>query len=81
VINSSSADPSDAVKDITAGLGSEAVIDFVNNTKTAPTSVNMLRKRGKLLVVGVVWRFPRYEFSNYSIKSIYFDRSVDWHIC
>jgi propanol-preferring alcohol dehydrogenase len=46
VINSSLADPSDAVKDITAGLGSEAVIDFVNNTKTAPTSVNMLRKRG-----------------------------------
>ena len=53
VINSSSADPSNAIKDITAGLGSEAVIDFVNNTKTAPTSVNMLRKRGKLVMVGL----------------------------
>lgn len=52
-INSSSADPSKTIKDITAGLGSEAVIDFVNNTKTAPTSVNMLRKRGKLVMVGL----------------------------
>ena len=69
MINSSSADPSDAVKDITAGLGSEVVIDFVNNTKRAPTSVNMLRKRGKLIVVGVVWRFPRYEFSNIPLRA------------
>lgn len=52
-INSSSADASKTIKDITAGLGSEAVIDFVNNTKTAPTSVNMLRKRGKLVMVGL----------------------------
>jgi alcohol dehydrogenase, propanol-preferring len=30
-----------------------AVIDFVNNTKTAPASINMLRKRGKLVLVGL----------------------------
>jgi alcohol dehydrogenase, propanol-preferring len=52
-INSSSADASKTIKGITAGLGSEAVIDFVNNTKTAPASVNMLRKRGKLVMVGL----------------------------
>jgi alcohol dehydrogenase, propanol-preferring len=53
MINSISTDPSKVIKDITAGLGSDAVIDFVNNTKTAPTSVNMLRKRGKLIMVGL----------------------------
>ena len=52
-INSLSTNPSDAVKEITSGLGSEAVIDFVNNTKTAPASVIMLRKRGKLVLVGL----------------------------
>jgi alcohol dehydrogenase, propanol-preferring len=31
--------------------GSEAVTDFVNNTKTAPTSIEMLRKRRKLVMV------------------------------
>jgi propanol-preferring alcohol dehydrogenase len=53
MINSISTDPSKVIKDIIAGLGSDAVIDFVNNTKTAPTSVNMLRKRGKLVMVGL----------------------------
>jgi propanol-preferring alcohol dehydrogenase len=52
-INSGSADPVQAVKDLTKGLGAEAVIDFVNNTKTAPNSFNMLRKRGTLVMVGL----------------------------
>lgn len=33
--------------------GSETGTDFVNNTKTAPTSIEMLRKRGKLGMVGL----------------------------
>jgi propanol-preferring alcohol dehydrogenase len=33
--------------------GYEAVTDFVNDTKTAPTSIEMLRKRGKLVMVGL----------------------------
>ncbi len=53
VVNSSSADPSKAIKDMTAGLGGEAVIDFVNNAKTAPASINMLKKRGRLVMVGL----------------------------
>jgi alcohol dehydrogenase, propanol-preferring len=52
-INSITADPVKTIKDITGGLGSEAVLDFVNNTKTAPNSINMLRKRGKLVMVGL----------------------------
>lgn len=52
-INSGSADPVQAIKGLTKGLGAEAVIDFVNNTKTAPNSFNMLRKRGKMVMVGL----------------------------
>ncbi|HEY9388059.1 MAG TPA: alcohol dehydrogenase [Nitrososphaeraceae archaeon] len=52
-INSIMVDPVKTIKDITGGLGSEAVLDFVNNTKTAPNSINMLRKRGKLVMVGL----------------------------
>jgi alcohol dehydrogenase, propanol-preferring len=48
-----SGDPVQGVKDLTNGLGAEAVIDFVNNSKTAPNSFNMMRKRGKLVMVGL----------------------------
>lgn len=53
IINSGAGDSVKGVKDITNGLGAEAVIDFVNNAKTAPNSLNMLRKRGKLVMVGL----------------------------
>jgi propanol-preferring alcohol dehydrogenase len=53
IINSGAGDPVKGVKDITNNLGAEAVIDFVNNAKTAPNSLNMLRKRGKLVMVGL----------------------------
>lgn len=52
-VNSGVGDPVHGIKDITKGLGAEAVIDFVNNGKTAPNSFNMLRKRGKLVMVGL----------------------------
>jgi propanol-preferring alcohol dehydrogenase len=53
IINSGAGDPVKGVKDITGNLGAEAVIDFVNNGKTAPNSINMLRKRGRLVMVGL----------------------------
>jgi propanol-preferring alcohol dehydrogenase len=53
LINSGAGDPVKGVKDITNSLGAEAVIDFVNNAKTAPNSLNMLRKRGSLVMVGL----------------------------
>ena len=52
-VNSGSGDPVKAIKDLTGGLGAESVIDFVNNAKTAPNSINMLRKRGRLVLVGL----------------------------
>ncbi|HKU49991.1 MAG TPA: alcohol dehydrogenase [Nitrososphaera sp.] len=53
LINSAAGDPVNGVKAITDSLGAEAVIDFVNNQKTAPNSINMLRKRGRLVMVGL----------------------------
>jgi alcohol dehydrogenase, propanol-preferring len=52
-INSLSTDAVKGIKDLTGGIGSEIVIDFVNNAKTAQTTINMLRKRGRLIMVGL----------------------------
>jgi alcohol dehydrogenase, propanol-preferring len=53
LINSGIGDSVKGIKQITNNLGAEAVIDFVNNAKTAPNSLNMLRKRGRLVMVGL----------------------------
>ena len=53
LVNSGAGDSVKVIKDITNNLGAEAVIDFVNNAKTAPNSINMLRKRGRLVMVGL----------------------------
>lgn len=53
VVNSSKGDPIEEIKNLTNALGAEAVIDFVNNNRTAPVAINMLRKRGKLVMVGL----------------------------
>jgi alcohol dehydrogenase, propanol-preferring len=41
------------VKDLTNGSGTDVVLDFVNNNITSVNSFNMLRKRGKLIMVGL----------------------------
>jgi alcohol dehydrogenase, propanol-preferring len=41
------------VKDLTNGSGTDVVIDFVNNNIPSINSFNMLRKRGKVIMVGL----------------------------
>lgn len=41
------------IKDLTNGFGTDVVIDFVNNNFTSINSFNMLRKRGKMIMVGL----------------------------
>jgi alcohol dehydrogenase, propanol-preferring len=41
------------IKDLTNDSGTDVVIDFVNNNITSVNSFNMLRKRGKLIMVGL----------------------------
>jgi propanol-preferring alcohol dehydrogenase len=52
-INSLSSDPVKTVKNLTNGKGCEVVVDFVNNNQTAPTAIEVLRKRGRYIMVGL----------------------------
>ena len=53
VINSKTTDPVKEIKDLTNGLGVDIIIDFVNASKTVQIDINMLRKRGRLILVGL----------------------------
>ena len=52
-INSLSSDPVKSVKDFTNGKGCEVLVDFVNNSKTASTAIEVLRKKGRYIMVGL----------------------------
>ncbi len=52
-VNSMSVDVVKQVKDLTQNLGAESILDFVNSPKTVEPALNMLRKRGKLVLVGL----------------------------
>ena len=75
IINSATGDPVKGVKEVTDGLGAQTVIDFVNNGKTAPNSLNMLRKRGRLVMVGL-FGGSRAEPSTCSTAGVYIDRCL-----
>ena len=53
IVNSKKEDPVKAVMELTGKLGADAVIDFVNATKTVETDMQFLRRRAKLLLVGL----------------------------
>lgn len=53
VINSGTKDVEKEIKDLTGGLGADAIVDFVNASKTVGTDMNLLRKRGRLVLVGL----------------------------
>lgn len=52
-INSKKEDPIKAVMESTDRLGADAVIDFVNATKTVETDMQILRRRARLVLVGL----------------------------
>ena len=52
-INSKNEDPVKAVNEFTGNLGADAVIDFVNASKTVETDMQLLRRRGKVVLVGL----------------------------
>jgi alcohol dehydrogenase, propanol-preferring len=53
VINSRSDDPVKIVKEMTDKLGADAVIDFVNSSKSTETDMQLLRRRARLVFVGL----------------------------
>ena len=52
-INSKKEDAVKAVLELTDKLGADAVIDFVNASKTVETDIQLLRRRAKLVLVGL----------------------------
>ncbi len=81
-VNSRSGDAVKQVKDLTDGLGAEAVIDFVNAPKTVEPGINMLRKRGKLVLVGlfggsIELNLPLMPLRSYTIIGSYTGRLAD----
>jgi propanol-preferring alcohol dehydrogenase len=52
-INSKKEDPVKAIMELTDKMGADAIIDFVNASKTVETDMQLLRKRGKLVLVGL----------------------------
>ena len=53
VVNSKQGDAPKQIKDLTTGLGADAIVDFVNGPKTVGAGIDMLRKRGRLVLIGL----------------------------
>jgi alcohol dehydrogenase, propanol-preferring len=53
IINSKKEDAAKVVMELTNNLGADAVIDFVNASKTVETDMQLLRRRAKLVLVGL----------------------------
>ena len=52
IINSRKEDPVNAVMELTDKMGADAVVDFVNASKTVESNIQFLRRRAKLVLVG-----------------------------
>jgi propanol-preferring alcohol dehydrogenase len=52
-INSKKEDAVKAIMELTDKIGADAIIDFVNASKTVETDMQLLRRRGKLVLVGL----------------------------
>jgi alcohol dehydrogenase, propanol-preferring len=53
IINSKKEDPVKGVMELTDKMGADAVIDFVNASTTVDVDMNLLRRRAKLVLVGL----------------------------
>ena len=52
-VNSKNEDPVKAIMELTGNLGADAVIDFVNGSKTVETDMQILRRRARVVLVGL----------------------------
>jgi alcohol dehydrogenase, propanol-preferring len=53
IVNSNEEDPIKAIMEMTDKLGADAIIDFVKASKTLETDMKILRRRGRLVLVGL----------------------------
>jgi len=52
-VNSKNEDPVKAIMELTDKMGADAVIDFVNASKTVETDMQFLRRRARVVLVGL----------------------------
>ena len=52
-VNSKNEDPVKAIMELTDKMGADAVIDFVNASKTVETDMQLLRRRARVVLVGL----------------------------
>jgi propanol-preferring alcohol dehydrogenase len=60
VVNSNNEDPTKTIMDLTYGLGADAVIDFVNDSKTVEADLKFLRRTARLVLVGLFGGVPNF---------------------
>ena len=65
--------------ELTDKLGADAIIDFVNASKTVETDMQLLRRRARLVLVGTLWRRTKIKFSQYANKSIQVNWIIYWN--
>jgi propanol-preferring alcohol dehydrogenase len=53
MVNSKKEDPVKAIMELTSNLGADAVIDFVNASKTVEIDMQLLRRRARVVLVGL----------------------------
>lgn len=53
IVSPKDGDPAKRIMEITDNLGADAIIDFVNASKTVETDMKMLRRRGRVVLVGL----------------------------
>jgi propanol-preferring alcohol dehydrogenase len=53
IVSPKDGDPAKRVMELTDNLGADAIIDFVNSSKTVETDMKMLRRRGRAVLVGL----------------------------
>jgi propanol-preferring alcohol dehydrogenase len=53
VVSPKDGEPAKRVLEMTDNLGADAIIDFVNASKTVETDMQMLRRRARLVLVGL----------------------------
>ena len=63
-------DTADCILDITGGMGADSVVDFVNATATAKLGLDVLRKRGNLVLVGLFGGALELSLVTIPLKSI-----------
>lgn len=83
-INSKSEKTLEKIKQLTNDLGVHAIVDFVNAPQTVEQDLNVLRKRGRLILVGlsggsVEISLPLLPMKNHTIVGSYTGRLADLH--